>query len=123
MKRAAIEALDAGLAQAIQPVGDDPEVLVVITSDHSTPSGGPLIHSGETVPLLFCGPGIRQDLVDVYDEISAVRGAMGQVRGGELILMILNAIDRIKLQGLMDTPHHQPYWPGDYQTFKLERGE
>ncbi len=123
MKKAAIEALDEGLAQAIQSVVDDPEVLLVIASDHSTPSGGPLIHSGETVPLIFCGPGIRQDRVDSFDEISAVRGNLGQVRGGELILMILNAIDRIKLQGLMDTPYHQPYWPGDYQTFKLERGE
>jgi 2,3-bisphosphoglycerate-independent phosphoglycerate mutase len=123
MKKAAIEALDIGLAKAIQPVVDDPEVLLVITSDHATPSCGPLIHSGETVPLLFCGAGIRQDAVEAYDEVCAARGALGQVRGRELILMILNAIDRIKLQGLMDTPYDQPYWPGDVEAFNLAKGE
>jgi 2,3-bisphosphoglycerate-independent phosphoglycerate mutase len=121
MKKAAIEALDAGLADGIQPVVDDPEVLLVITADHATPSGGPLIHSGETVPLLFCGTGIRQDMVDTYDEVSVVRGALGQVRGRELMSMILNAIDRVKLQGLMDTPFDQPYWPGDYEAFTLSK--
>jgi 2,3-bisphosphoglycerate-independent phosphoglycerate mutase len=119
-KKAAIEALDAGLAQAITPVVEDADVLLVITADHSTPSAGPLVHSGETVPLLFCGQGVRRDNVRQYDEVSAVGGALGQLRGRELILMILNALDRAKLHGLMDTPDDQPYWPGNYGAFKLE---
>jgi 2,3-bisphosphoglycerate-independent phosphoglycerate mutase len=118
-KKAAIEALDAGLAQSLPPVLEDPNVLVVVTSDHSTPSAGPLIHSGETVPLIFCGNGVRPDDVDSYDEVAALRGALGQVRGPELMLMVLNALDRAKLQGLMDTPHDQPYWPGSYTAFTI----
>jgi 2,3-bisphosphoglycerate-independent phosphoglycerate mutase len=119
-KKTAIEALDAGLARSLPAVLDDPDILVVVTSDHSTPSAGPLIHSGETVPLIFCGKGVRPDDVDRFDEVSAVGGALGQVRGPELMLMILNALDRAKLHGLMDTPRDQPYWPGRYMAFKLD---
>jgi 2,3-bisphosphoglycerate-independent phosphoglycerate mutase len=119
-KRAVIEALDVGMFQSIQPVLDDPDVLLVVTADHSTPSAGPLIHSGETVPILFRGRGVRQDHVRAYDEVAAAQGALGHVRGRELMLMILNALDRSKLQGLMDTPYNQPYWPGAYETLKVE---
>jgi 2,3-bisphosphoglycerate-independent phosphoglycerate mutase len=115
----AIESLDAGLADAITPLVDDPQVLIVVAADHSTPSAGPLIHSGETVPLILCGQGVRCDTVRQYDEISAAGGALGQVRGQELMLMILNALDRSKLKGLMDTPYDQPYWPGSYEPFKV----
>ena len=116
-KKKMIEALDAGLSDALPPVLQDPDMLVVVTADHSTPSSGPLIHSGETVPLMFCGPGVRCDAVRQYDEVSAARGALGQVRGRELMLMILNALDRAKLQGLRDTPRDQPFWPGNRVPF------
>ncbi len=118
-KKTVIEALDAGLAQSLPPVLDDPDVLMVVTADHATPSAGPLVHSGETVPLVFCGQGVRPDDVRTYSETAAVRGALGQVRGTELMLMILNALDRAKLKGLMDTPVDQPYWPGRYKAFTV----
>ncbi len=118
-KKAAIEILDAGLARSLPAVMEDPDVLVVVTADHSTPSAGPLIHSGETVPLVFFGEGIRPDEVRNYSEIAAVRGALGPVRGTELMMMVLNALDRAKLKGLMDTPIDQPYWPGKYKHFTL----
>jgi len=118
-KKRVIEALDAGLARALPPLLEDPEVLLVITADHSTPSAGPMIHSGETVPLLFWGQGVRRDEVQQYNEVAAARGALGPVRAMELILMILNSLDRGKLKGLMDTPVDQPYWPGAYEPFKL----
>jgi 2,3-bisphosphoglycerate-independent phosphoglycerate mutase len=118
-KKNAIEILDAGLARALPPLLEDPGVLLVVTADHSTPSSGPLIHSGETVPLLFCGQGVRRDQVRQYNEVAAARGALGPVRGTELILMILNSLDRAKLKGLMDTPVDQPYWPGSYEPFRI----
>lgn len=119
-KRAAIEALDIGLAESIPELMQDPDVLLVVTADHATPSGGPLIHSGETVPLIFCGSGVRRDPVRRYNEIDAAQGALGQLRGHELMLMVLNALDRAKLKGLMDTPVDQPYWPGNHQPFQLQ---
>ncbi len=118
-KRRAIEALDRGLALALPTLTSDPELLLVVCADHSTPSSGELIHSGEPVPLLFRGPGIRRDAVTRFDEISAAAGALGGVRERELMLMVLNALDRIKLRGLMDMPEDQPYWPGRCTPFTL----
>lgn len=119
-KKLAIEALDKGLNRVIGPLVQNPDVLVVVTADHATPSAGPLIHSGETVPLLFCGEGVRRDHVRQYDEVAAAQGVLGHVRGTELMLMILNGLDRSKLKGLMDTPVDQPYWPGDTAPFTVE---
>jgi 2,3-bisphosphoglycerate-independent phosphoglycerate mutase len=119
-KKKVIESLDSGIGTAIDPLMDNPEVVVILTADHSTPSSGPLIHSGEPVPLTFCGPGIRRDNVRLFDEINAAQGALGTVRERELMYLILNHLDRAKLKGLMDTPVDQPFWPGDYDPFTLK---
>jgi 2,3-bisphosphoglycerate-independent phosphoglycerate mutase len=119
-KKKAIESLDRGIGMAVDPLLNNPEVLIILAADHSTPSSGPLIHSGEPVPLTFCGPGIRRDGVRRFDEINAAQGALGTVRGEELIYLILNHIDRAKLKGLMDTPVDQPFWPGNYDPFTLK---
>jgi 2,3-bisphosphoglycerate-independent phosphoglycerate mutase len=119
-KKKVLESLDRGIGRAIAPLLADPEILIVATADHSTPSSGPLIHSGESVPLIFCGPGIRRDRVWTFDEISAADGALGPVRGRELMYLVLNHLDRAKLQGLMDTPVDQPYWPGRSAPFRVD---
>jgi 2,3-bisphosphoglycerate-independent phosphoglycerate mutase len=115
----AIEALDSGIGSALEDLLSQPELLLVVAADHSTPSSGPLIHSGEPVPILFHGPGIRRDRIEAYDEISAAGGALGLVRGKELMYLILNHLDRAKLQGIMDTPVDQPYWPGRYEPLRI----
>lgn len=117
LKKKVIESLDAGIGRAIAPFVDDPDILLVVTADHSTPSGGPLIHSGETVPLVMAGRGLRKDTVCRFDEVHAAHGALGGLRGKEVMYLILNHLDRAKLAGLMDSPEDQPYWPGDYQPF------
>jgi 2,3-bisphosphoglycerate-independent phosphoglycerate mutase len=119
-KKAMIEALDKGLGQAITPVLDDPDTLLVVTSDHATPCAGPLVHSGEAVVLCLLGQGIPRDSVERFDEVSAAAGALGQVRGKELMYLILNHTDRIKLTGIMDTPSDQAFWPGDYEPMRVE---
>jgi 2,3-bisphosphoglycerate-independent phosphoglycerate mutase len=116
----AIEALDRGLAETIDPLLHNEDVLLVISADHSTPSCGPLIHSGEPVPLMFVGRGVRRDAVTAFDEISVCGGALGLMRGDEMIHMILNYIDRARLHGLHDSPAIQEFWPGDYDPFTLE---
>lgn len=117
-KKRAIELLDAGIGRAIQPIMDDPEILLIITADHSTPSSGTLVHSGETVPLMINGKGVRRDSVKYFNEVSAASGCLGQVRGKELIYQILNYLDRAKLHGIMDSPIDQPFWPGHYEPFQ-----
>ncbi len=118
-KMRVIEALDQGLGTVLEALRADPELLLVVAADHSTPSAGPLIHSGEPVPVIYHGPGIRRDAVQRYDEVSAAGGALGFVRGKELMYLILNHLDRAKLQGIMDTPVDQPYWPGRYEPLRL----
>ena len=118
-KKTVIEALDAGIGNAVESMLNDPDVLIIVTADHSTPSSGPLIHSGESVPLVIHGTGVRRDRITTLDEVSSAQGALGTVRGKELMYLVLNHLNRAKLVGIMDTPEDQPYWPGDYKPFKL----
>lgn len=120
LKKTVIEALDRGIARQIDFFLNDPEMLVIITSDHSTPSEGTLVHSGEPVPLTMHGCGVRRDRVESFDEIAAACGALGMVRGKEMMYLILNYLDRAKLAGIMDTENDQPFWPGKYAWFSLK---
>ncbi len=120
LKKQVIESLDKGLERALGQHLDNPHILTVITSDLSTPSAGPLIHSGEAVPLLMHGLGVRRDNVAVFDEIACAQGALGQLRGKECLQMILNHQDMVKLRGIMDTPEDQLFWPGNREPFTIK---
>lgn len=122
-KRNAIESLDKALGRVLASLKTDPEVMIILTSDHSTPSSGPLIHSGEPVPITMFGKGIRRDKVKKFDEISVTEGALGTIYDRELLYLILNHLDRSKLHGLMDTPCDQPFWPGNYDILSFEPDE
>ncbi len=116
----AIEALDRGLAESIDPLIKNEDVLVVITSNHTTPSSGRLIHSGEPVPTMFIGAGVRRDHVEIFDEVSVAGGALSCLRGDEMMHMIQNYTDRARLAGIHDSPYPQQFWPGDYDPFTIE---
>ncbi len=118
-KVAAIEALDRGLAAVADELLGAPETLLVITADHSTPSSGPQVHSGEPVPFTMVGPGQRCDLVRGFDEVRCAAGALGVVRGGDFMYLVLNGLDRAKLHGLRDAPEDRPYWPARRTPFRL----
>ncbi len=75
------------------------EVLLIITADHSTPSSGTLIHSGEQVPIMFMGKGVRVDEVESFGERSCTKGSI-RMYGPDLMPMILNLTDRALLYGL-----------------------
>lgn len=118
-KKQVIEALDRGLASSLDTMLGDPELLIVVTADHSTPSGGPLVHSGEPVPLVFHGTGVRRDKVSAFDEVEAATGCLGCVRGVELMRLILNHLDMARLEGIRDTPEDGLFWPGGFKPFAL----
>jgi 2,3-bisphosphoglycerate-independent phosphoglycerate mutase len=120
VKKEAIEALDRALAFVLKEMIPDPETLLVITSDHATNSAGAMIHSGEAVPLLMVGKYTWRDRVTRFDEVSCAQGSLGLVRGKELMLLILNFLDRGKLVGLRDSPRDQPYFPGKSVPLKVE---
>ncbi|MHC4662366.1 MAG: alkaline phosphatase family protein [Planctomycetota bacterium] len=119
-KKEAIEAIDRGLGELTEEIQNDKDLLTIVTSDHSTPCESVLIHSGEPVPIAIAGVGVRRDNIKHFDEVECAAGALGFVRGSELMYVVLNHLDRAKLRGSMDTPEDQPYWPGDYKPLSLE---
>jgi 2,3-bisphosphoglycerate-independent phosphoglycerate mutase len=118
-KKEVIELLDRGIGRRLKKLLDG-ETLLIVTADHSTPSGGPLIHSGEPVPIVAVGPGVRRDLVTAFDEIHCCGGALGQLAGSDLMLCVLNWLDRSKLRGLRDCDDDLAYWPGPRRPLQIK---
>ncbi len=118
-KKNIIEKLDRGLGQVLSKLIEDPENLLIITADHSTPCSEPLIHSGEPVPITAWSRGMRRDNISRFNEIDCAGGALGFIYGRDFMYFVLNALDRIKLSGLMDTPYDQAYWPGQTLPFRI----
>jgi len=118
-KREVIAALDRGIAAGLESMVDNPDLLIVVTADHSTPSGGSLVHSGEPVPLTMYGCGTRRDSVVCFDEIQAASGCLGCVRGEEILYLVLNYLDRAVLEGIRTVPEELTYTTDDYEPLKL----
>lgn len=99
IKQQTIERLDAAL-------GDLPtdRAIVCITGDHATPASPNVIHSGDPVPLLVAGPGVRADGVGRFGELDFAAGILGQLRGPDLLPVLLNAADRPLFLGSRPTP-------------------
>lgn len=111
-KREVIEALDRALGAHMPILAQDPTILAVVASDHSTPSSGPMIHSGEPVPVIMRGESTRRDQVQAFDEISAACGCLSLMRDTELFHTVLNGLNKAKLQGIRDSAHERLFWPG-----------
>jgi 2,3-bisphosphoglycerate-independent phosphoglycerate mutase len=118
-----IESLDRALGEIADEILADPRLLLAVTADHSTPSCGALIHSGEPVPMMFAGRGVRRDAVAAFDEVAVAGGALGCMRGREFLFTVLNYLDRARLAGIHDTPDPVEYWPGDHPPFTLDPQE
>jgi 2,3-bisphosphoglycerate-independent phosphoglycerate mutase len=99
VKRKTIEGLDTAL-------GDLPtdRAIVCVTGDHATPASPDVIHSGDPVPLLVAGPGVRADGVERFGELDCAAGILGQLRGPDLMPVLLNAADRPLFLGSRPTP-------------------
>jgi 2,3-bisphosphoglycerate-independent phosphoglycerate mutase len=77
---------------------------VCVTGDHATPASPDVIHSGDPVPLLVAGPGVRADRVDRFGELDCADGILGHLRGPDLMPVLLNAADRPLFLGSRPTP-------------------
>ena len=99
IKQETIEQLDAALIGL--PVD---RAIVCITGDHATPASPSMIHSGDPVPLLVAGPGVRADGVKRFGELDFAAGILGQLRGADLMPVLLNAADRPLFLGSRPTP-------------------
>jgi 2,3-bisphosphoglycerate-independent phosphoglycerate mutase len=98
-KQAMIETLDGAL-------GDLPtdRAIVCLTGDHATPASPDVIHSGDPVPFVVAGPGVRADRVHEFGEATCAEGIFGQLRGPDMMPVLLNAADRPLFLGSRPTP-------------------
>jgi 2,3-bisphosphoglycerate-independent phosphoglycerate mutase len=99
VKRETIEQLDS----ALDALPTD-RAIVCLTGDHATPASPDVIHSGDPVPLLIAGPGVRTDSVERFGELDCAAGILGQLRGPDLMPVLLNAADRPLFLGSRPTP-------------------
>ena len=97
-KANAISALDQGLS-GLWNWPNLEDYIIAITADHSTPSHGPMLHSGESVPLSIMGQGVRVDRINEFSERSAVHGSLGQLCSRDVMPILLNAANRSRFLG------------------------
>jgi 2,3-bisphosphoglycerate-independent phosphoglycerate mutase len=69
------------------------DTVLAVTGDHSTPCERK-DHSGDPVPLLVFGEGVRVDGTKAFDEVSAMDGGLGRIRGRDLMPLLLDLADR-----------------------------
>jgi 2,3-bisphosphoglycerate-independent phosphoglycerate mutase len=99
IKQRTIERLDAELRDL-----PTEHAIVCVTGDHATPAYPEVIHSGDPVPIVLAGPGVRADPVDSFGELDCSRGILGHLRGPDLMPLLLNAADRPLFLGSCPTP-------------------
>jgi 2,3-bisphosphoglycerate-independent phosphoglycerate mutase len=85
-----IERIDEMLGMLMQEA--DEYTYIVLTADHSTPCAVK-DHSGDPVPIVFWGPGVRVDSVQAYDERSVVGGGIVRVRGTDVMNILTNLMN------------------------------
>ena len=100
VKQRTIELLDPELASL-----PTERAVVCITGDHATPTYPDVIHSGDPVPLVVAGPGVRPDDVTSFGELACSHGILGHLRGPDLMPVLLNAADRPLFLGSRPTPY------------------
>lgn len=93
-KVAGIEEVDATIP-AIMALEPD---VICITGDHATPSKL-MSHSWHPVPFLMAGSRVGVDATTDFNETSAARGGLGQVRGIDLMPLMLAAAGRLAKYG------------------------
>ncbi len=101
VKRATVERLDPAVGDAAERLGD---AVLCVTGDHATPTAPEVIHSGDPVPFLLAGPGVRADRVSRFGELDCGAGILGHLRGADVMPVLLNAADRPLFLGSRPTP-------------------
>jgi 2,3-bisphosphoglycerate-independent phosphoglycerate mutase len=69
------------------------DAFLALTADHSTPCCVK-DHTGDPVPLVIYGMGVRADGTRTFDEIACAEGGLGRLRGVELLPILLDLAGR-----------------------------
>ncbi len=74
------------------------ETLVVVTADHTTCSELKM-HTGDPVPIMIVGEGVRADKVKRFGERACALGGIGRIKGLDVMKEILNLMGRAEIYG------------------------
>ncbi len=69
------------------------DVYFILTADHSTPIAV-MDHTGDPVPLVIKGPGVRVDAVNQFHERAAASGGLCRIRGSDIMNILLDLMNR-----------------------------
>lgn len=95
-KARAIELFDHMVGLIAEQLPDD--AYFAIAADHSTPCEiGE--HTGDPVPILIAGPGIRRDRVMAYNEMDCAYGGLGHMAGNDFVRTLHGLMGLVKKQG------------------------
>lgn len=94
LKQLTIENLDR---RAVGPIFEatkdwDEKVAIAVLPDHPTPCEL-RTHTAEPIPFEIYYPGIEPDDVEVFDELSAVKGGCGLLKGDEFMNLFMHLGD------------------------------
>ncbi len=90
-KAKVVERIDR--AMALVKKGLPEGAFLALTADHSTPCCVK-DHTGDPVPLVIYGKGVRADKVRSFDEIACAEGGLGRLRGVDLLPVLLDLAGR-----------------------------
>lgn len=102
-KKRELEAIDASLSDLVATVFEE-RIVTIVTADHTTPSVGNVVHSGEAVPITVAAPTARTDDVERTGERNAAAGGLGRLDGVDVLSIARSLGDRVLLDGLRRTP-------------------
>lgn len=72
--------------------------IIAVAADHSTPCERKE-HSGDPVPVLISGPGVRKDRIEHFNEIDCSHGGLGRINGHEFIWTLYDYLELTKKRG------------------------
>lgn len=83
---------------AIKPLLNLEDALIVITADHSTPCNLKA-HSADDVPVLMYASDIRDDDVMHFNEKECAKGRLGHIKGSHLMPIVIDLMGLAELFG------------------------
>ena len=68
------------------------DVIFILTADHSTPISI-MDHTGDPVPIVITGPGVRVDDVKEFGERAATHGGLCRIRGNNIMDILMDLMN------------------------------
>jgi 2,3-bisphosphoglycerate-independent phosphoglycerate mutase len=91
-KRDIIQIIDRTFFAQLLPAIDPSRTLLAVTADHAT-SCPRKAHTADPVPLIVAGPGVRSDGTSTFGERAAADGAIGTIRGVQIVPSLMGLLD------------------------------